>query len=228
MNRWKVGNPIELSVLKPLEFVVGNFVQGCLKVIQDDRIGKALEDKCQLPERVETTHVNDWRDSQDVDDHKHNAYAHARHHDEKPRIHPHEFKDVKIIAVFNVPEQVEGSKYPPWVTVESESVTRGVMHEPTVSLPAQSLKRPCPRKEMFIKTIEISKVGVDFQDPVSLGQDHRSNVYLARPWLEKWLVFHPGDDIMQGPGHHDTGRRRGKIPSICRRVEKDGKSVRKC
>lgn len=62
--------------------------------------------------------------------------------------------------------------------------------------------------------MEISEVGIYFDDPVWLHEDHGANEYDARWSREKRLDLHPGNDVVEGPGHVEKDCADGQPPRV--------------
>ena len=74
--------------------------------------------------------------------------------------------------------------------------------------------------------IEVSEVGVDFQDPIRLSQYHGADIDLARSTTQEWFVLQPCDNIVQAPGGNYSHSRGREIPAKSWFVEENEEAIR--
>jgi hypothetical protein len=88
-------------------------VQRGPEVVEDDTIGETLEDKGKFPERVDDAYGNHGGHGQDVDDYADHAEAHAEKQDAESRRDMDDLDEAKLVAISDVPEEIENGEYPP-------------------------------------------------------------------------------------------------------------------
>jgi hypothetical protein len=95
-------------------------------------------------------------------------------------------------------------------------------------VPENGLVRPCCREELGIMTTEKGKIRVDFENPIRLSEDDGPDIDAISSATEEWLALHPGNDIMERPGHDQRNHCGGKKPIIFWRVEEDEEAIWDC
>lgn len=78
---------------------------------------------------------------------------------------------------------------------------------------------------MSIQVIKVCKVGIDFENPVSLGHDDGADVHSACQGAQERLVLDPRNNVVQGPGSDEHGGGGRQVPTKYRWIEEDEKSV---
>jgi hypothetical protein len=96
--------------------MAAKFVQGRLEVIEDNAIGKALEDKSKFPERVDDANWNHRDHGQKVDDDANNTESHAEKQDAETRRHSDNLDEAKLVAEHDIPEEIDNGEYPPRIS----------------------------------------------------------------------------------------------------------------
>lgn len=93
------------------------FIQRRLEIIQDHSICEALEDKAELPERVDYPDGQDRCDREEVDDDEDNAEQHAEEQDTESWRYADNVDESEFVSVTDVPEEVGSRENPPWITI---------------------------------------------------------------------------------------------------------------
>ena len=73
--------------------------------------------------------------------------------------------------------------------------------------------------------IEKGKIGIDLDDPVRLGRQQGDQIQSRAPGWEKATNLHPCNHIVEGMRNCETHGRDREKPAICRRMEKDERSM---
>lgn len=78
-----------------------------------------------------------------------------------------------------------------------------------IVLPERSFKGTGIGEQLIVVGVEVGEVCINLQDPIRLDQNDGADVNETTLPLEEWFIFHPGDDIVQGPGDNQgrSGRR---------------------
>lgn len=95
-------------------------VEGGLEVVEDERVGEALEDEGELPEGVEAVGEVGRRegaaDGRDVDDHEADAEQHGAEEESEPRRRADDGAQREAVLRVDVVEERTTSYYPPRVS----------------------------------------------------------------------------------------------------------------
>jgi hypothetical protein len=98
-----------------IHFILREPIQRRLKIIEDNRIGKTLENKRKLPKGVDRTCLKHRGNRQNIHHNKRHAETHAQKQEAETRRYSDELNHTEAVAVFDVPEQVDRGEYPPRV-----------------------------------------------------------------------------------------------------------------
>lgn len=107
-----------------IHFVAAEFVQGRLEVIENDGVGKTLEDKGELPEWVDALGRSQREalgHGGDVDNDEDDGEAHTDEHDCEARRYPGKLDESELVAVSDVPHEVDSCKDPPRIAAADVS-----------------------------------------------------------------------------------------------------------
>jgi hypothetical protein len=93
--------------------VLAKLVQRRFKVIEDDAVGEAFEDKRKFPKRVDDAYGDHGCHGQQVDNNAGNAEAHAEEQNAETRRHLDDLDEAKLVPELDIPEEVDDGEYPP-------------------------------------------------------------------------------------------------------------------
>lgn len=90
-------------------------IQCRLEVIEDDTVGKAFEDKRELPEWVDNTYRDHRCHRKQIYDDADNTQAHATEEYAEAWGHPDDVDETELVLELNVPKEVPDGEDPPWI-----------------------------------------------------------------------------------------------------------------
>lgn len=114
-----IGRAADLVHLVPAEFI-----QGRLEVVENDGVGETLEDEGELPEWVDAlgrAQREALGHGGNVDNDEDDGQAHTDEHDCEARRYPGELDEAELVAVSNVPHEVDSREDPPRIALASVS-----------------------------------------------------------------------------------------------------------
>lgn len=181
-------------------------IQRRLEVVENDRVGEALEDEGEFPKGVHAHGGGlreDLGDGQDVQDDKDEAQQHGDEHDAEARVEADHVAQANVVVVLDDPEQLGAGGHPPGVPKE------GLERARAREQPAQG------------PVVEVGKGGVDFEDPVRLDGEDGAEEELAAAAAQKGLDLEPGHEAVDLARDVQANGRRREPPAVGGRGPKE-------